>query len=124
MTEQPYERVTMEQHIEALEWRDKEIIALRRESARLRAEAGQRFDADNEQIVRLQTGRTMLEKALFRTQQERDTLRAALETVHWVSEDDVGIRHTGAKWCPWCRRFEGEGDKLDCQRQAALEQAT
>jgi len=57
------------------------IEVQREENASMRAEAGRRFDANNEEMVRLETGRRMLKEALRRTQQERDTMRDALKAV-------------------------------------------
>jgi len=84
------------------------ITILQEENASMRAEAGRRFDADNERMVRYETGRRMLKEALRRTQQERDTMREALEAAP-QTRDVIGSGGQ-LRYCEW----------YHLRRQAAL----
>ena len=86
--------------------------ALFADNALMRAEVGQRFDANNEEMVRRETSSRMLKEALRRTQQERDTMRTALK----AAPEPRGIIGSAGqlRYCEWyhlqCQAALKEGE--------------
>ena len=121
---QPHVEITPTEGLEA-------ICLLRREVAQLKAELAEAESRALELAkwlatanIRAADARIAFESEMQRHldtmslcrkfEHQRDSLRAALEAVEWVSRNDS----FAYSWCPWCKEVASHNPA--CQRQAAL----